>query len=396
MTVGALIDLGVEKEYLLKVLEELPITGYEIHIEKEIKKSIEGTAFRVILKEESHNHQHHGEHHEHFHHSHHLHRNLADIYEIIHKSKIPNRAKEIAKGIFKIVARAEAKAHGVPIEEVHFHEVGAVDSIIDIVATAVCIERLGIENIAVSVMYEGQGHVSCQHGSLPIPVPAVVNILQEYHLPIQITKTQGEMITPTGAAIAAFLKNQDNFTLKGEIQKVGIGVGSRDFEHANILRGIILETKNESKDDIWILESNIDDTTGEALSYTMEKLFEAGAKDVYYAPIYMKKNRPAHLLNVVCPHLAIEKMEDIIFCHTTTIGIRKYPIKRKALDRTLRLIKTQFGECKVKICTNKNQTYYYPEYESVRRLCEEYKLDFKSAYTLIHNCAREQLKDEDK
>lgn len=378
MAVGAFLDLGVEKEYLQKVLEELPLTGYEIEIKKESKKSIEGTAFRVIVKEESHV----------------QHRNLSDIYNIIDEATLSDYAKQTAKGIFEIVAKAEAKAHGISIDKVHFHEVGAVDSIIDIIAVAVCLERLEIKDVAVSVLYEGQGYTKCQHGELPIPVPAVVNILQEYHLPIQITKCQGEMITPTGAAIAAYLKNQDQFVLEGKIEKIGIGIGMKEFEHANILRAMLIEENKKPEEDLWVMESNIDDCTGEALSYTMEKLFEKGAKDVFYVPIYMKKNRPAYLLSIICHFEEIEELEKIIFYHTTTIGIRRYPVKRRVLDRKMLTVQTQFGETKAKVCYHQSQPFCYPEYESVRNLCEEHQIDFQSAYAMIRDNALQQLEDK--
>lgn len=375
MAVGALLDLGVEKEYLQKVLEELPLTGYEIEITKESKKSIEGTSFRVILKDDLNP----------------PHRNLLDIYNIIDEANLADCVKQSAKDIFEIVAKAEAKVHGIEIDKVHFHEVGAIDSIVDIIAVAVCIERLEIKNVSVSVLYEGQGYTSCQHGKLPVPVPAVVNIMQEYHLSIQITDSQGEMITPTGAAIAAYLKNQEQISCEGEIERIGIGVGSKEFEHANILRAMIIKEKPKPEEELWVLESNIDDCTGEALSYTMEKLFKAGAKDVYYVPIYMKKNRPAYLLTVICPQEDIEVMEEIIFIQTTTIGLRKHLVKRKTLDREMLTVQTQFGETKAKICYHNNQTFCYPEYESVKSLCETHELDFQSAYVLIRDNAFQQL-----
>ncbi|RDU24082.1 nickel pincer cofactor biosynthesis protein LarC [Anaerosacchariphilus polymeriproducens] len=376
MTVGAFLDLGVEKDYLQKVLEELPLSGYEIEIKKETKKSIEGTAFRVILKEEPVSH-----------------RNLTDIYHIIDEANLSDRVKQSAKGIFEIVAKAEAKAHGISIEKVHFHEVGAIDSIIDIIAAAVCVERLGIEHVAVSVLYEGQGYTECQHGKIPVPVPAVVNIIQEYNLPIQITNCQGEMVTPTGAAIAAYLKNLEQHSYEGKIERVGIGIGCKEFEHANILRAMIIEENKNSEGDLWILESNIDDSTGETLSYTMEKLFQAGARDVYYIPIFMKKNRPAYLLNVICQMSEIETMEGIIFYQTTTIGIRKFPIKRRILDRKMLTVNTQFGITKAKICYFEEQTFCYPEYESVRNICEAHNIDFQSAYAMIQDNAIQQLED---
>ena len=253
MTVAALLDLGVDKDYLLDQLNTLNLEGYRVEIGRTKKCGIDGCDFKVILEDGHHgNHGHHDNHHHHDHHDHqdhhgnhgdhdHVHRNLYDIYKIIEKSGISPKAKELAKRIFKIVADAESKAHGLPIEEVHFHEVGAVDSIVDIVATAVCLDKLAIEEVVVSDLYEGRGHVWCQHGIIPVPVPAVVNIAVDHSLTLKITDARGEMVTPTGAAIAAALKTRDCLPESYTIEKVGIGAGKKDFERANILRAYILD-----------------------------------------------------------------------------------------------------------------------------------------------------------
>lgn len=331
----------------------------------------------------------HSESHIHSQHHSHEHRNIKDVYEIIDRLEDED-VKELAKKVFKIVAKAEAKAHGIPMEEVHFHEVGAVDSIVDIVAVAICIKNLGITEIIVSPLSEGSGTVRCQHGIIPVPVPAVLNIVMMNELTIKTTNNQGEMITPTGAAIAAALRTKDSLPNQYTIKKIGIGAGKKDFANANILRALMIEEKvqtprNDSEEMVWKLESNIDDCTGEALGYTMEKLLEAGARDVFYTPIYMKKNRPAYLLSVICKQKDCSKLEDIIFSHTTTIGIRRIGYERTILEREVIQIKTSFGVVKVKLCKRGENTVCYPEYESVREICESENMDFQQVYASIIN-----------
>lgn len=273
MTVAALLDLGVDEETLKKSLDSLNLDGYKISIGRTSKCGIDACDFDVILDSDEHHHHSHGQEHGHshdnhshehshshhhhgdpeHHHSHgqdehhHEHRNVNDIYKIIDESGISPRAKTISKKIFNIVAIAESKAHGLPIEEVHFHEVGAVDSIVDIVAVAVCLDELGIEKVVVSDLYEGKGHVRCQHGIIPVPVPAVVNIAMDNSLSLRMTDVKGEMVTPTGAAIVAAIKTQDDLPESYKINKIGIGAGKKDFEKANILRVYIIEDNNQLK-----------------------------------------------------------------------------------------------------------------------------------------------------
>ena len=264
MTVAALLDLGVDEGFLRKALDSLNLEGYGIKIGRTSKCGIDACDFDVILDSEhhhdhSHDHHHedHGHSHKHHHshdhshvHNHHEHRNIEDIFKIIDESGISSRAKTISKKIFNIVAIAESKAHGLPVEEVHFHEVGAVDSIVDIVAAAVCLDELDIEEVVVSDLYEGKGHVRCQHGIIPVPVPAVVNIAMENSLSLRITDAKGEMVTPTGAAIVAAIRTKDHLPESYTISNIGIGAGKKDFEKANILRAYIIgdnEVKKKMK-----------------------------------------------------------------------------------------------------------------------------------------------------
>lgn len=395
MMVGALLDLGANQEVLEKALSSLHLEGFQIQIKEVIKSNIRACDFHVILDEQHENYDHDCEYlysqspqitHKHSH-THHNHRNLSDILHLISHSNLTDNAKKIASHIFEIIACAEADAHGLPVEEVHFHEVGAVDSIVDIVAAAVCLDNLNIKEVIASELYEGKGQVRCQHGMLPIPVPAVSYIMSAYHLPIRIMDKEGEFVTPTGAAIIAAIRTKKQLPEKFNIQKTGIGSGKRDYPQSSILRAMIIEEEIPTKDFIWILQTNIDDCTGETLGFTIEQLFCHGALDAYYTPIYMKKNRPAYLLNVICEQTKIKDLEQIIFVHTTTIGIRKYQVERTTLNRKIKTISTPFGSALVKLCEFEKNIYCYPEAESVKQIALEQKISFSEAYHIIKTAA---------
>lgn len=263
MTVAALLDLGADQQVLLEGLESLNLPGYQLKIGRVKKNGIDACDFDVILDEPEHHHDHDHEHHhdhdhdhehhhdhehehphdhehEHHHHHDHVHRNIGDIFAIIDQSKISDRAKQTAKDIFRIIAAAESKAHGIAEDQVHFHEVGAVDSIVDIVSAAICLDNLDITEAVVSDLYEGCGYVHCQHGLMPVPVPAVVNIAADNALRLRLTQTRGEMITPTGAAIAAYLSKGGKLPESFVIEKIGLGAGKKDFATANILRTFLI------------------------------------------------------------------------------------------------------------------------------------------------------------
>lgn len=430
MTVAALLDLGADREVLEKALKTLPVEGFEIKISRVKKSGLDVCDFSVILDKEHENHDHdmeylHGSHkhgeeehtheedeahqhshihlhekshdhghvHLHEHSHHHEHRNLSGILHIISHADITPRAKEIAERIFTILAEAEAKAHGTELDEVHFHEVGAVDSIVDIVGAAVCLDNLNITDVIATELCEGHGFVRCQHGIIPVPVPAVVNIAEKHKLSLHITDTEGELVTPTGAAIIAAVRSMDKLPKKFSIEKIGIGAGKRNYDRPSILRAMLIKDKTFEDNQIYKLESNIDDCTGEMLGYVMELLFKAGARDVHYIPVYMKKNRPAYQLNVVCLEKDIEILENIIFEETTTIGIRRIPVERSVLKRRIEKIMTSLGEAEVKICLLKEKEKVYPEYESVKKLCLQHKLNFQEVYQLIqreYNETKEQ------
>ena len=452
MTVAALLDLGADRSVLDRVLKSLKVSGFETKISRVVKSGIDACDFDVVLDKEHENHDHdmeylHGHHHkghennhfyvhnhahedeaEHFHshehnhahgaesaqdRHHHEHRGIKEITYIIEHSAMTENAKKIALRIFEILAEAESKAHNVPMDQVHFHEVGAVDSIVDIVSVAVCLDNLDVTEVIVPVLCEGRGTVRCQHGILPIPVPAVANIVSANHLYLKMTEVEGELVTPTGAAIVAAVKTKDKLPETFEIQKIGIGAGKRQYECPGILRAMIIsesteqakgrdkvkaqteEFKNpeirnnpkaenqETKDTIIKMETNIDDCSGEVLGFVMERLMKAGARDVHYVPVFMKKNRPAWVLNVICKEEDMETLQNIIFEETTTIGIRYSIMERTILPRETRTLPTPWGEVQVKVCTLNGKEQLYPEYESVAQLSREKEIPFAEIYRYI-------------
>lgn len=411
MTVASLLDLGASEEVLNKALDSLPVDGFKIEISRVSKNGLDACDFNVILDEKHENHDHdmnylygedehsynhevhdkhhHGHHHDHTHdhNHHHEHRGLADVISIIEKADITNNAKKIAINIFNILGKAEAAAHGVSIDEVHFHEVGAVDSIVDIIAVAVCLDNLQIEDVIVPVLYEGSGFIHCQHGMIPVPVPAVSHIVANHNLKLHLTNTKGELVTPTGAAIVAAIKTNDKLPQEFSIKKIGLGAGKRTYENPSTLRAMIIEVQDENKDVVVKLESNVDDCSGEALGYVMDRLLKAGARDVHYIPVFMKKNRPAYQLNVICNEEDVAKLESIIFEETTTIGIRKQKMERTILKREIKKVETSLGEVVVKECYLQSGKRVYPEYDSVINICKEVNKSYQDVYqTIIKEC----------
>ncbi len=399
MTVAALLDLGADQEVLMKALKSLPVQGFRVEISRVVKAGLDVCDFNVILDQAHENHDHdmeylhghshggedseHGHHHEKAHE--HEHRGMPEIRRIIDGAEITDRARTIAVRIFEILAKAEAKAHGVPEDQVHFHEVGAVDSIVDIISAAVCLDDLDITEAVIPFLCEGKGTVRCQHGILPVPVPAVVNILEAHKIPVEMTGVEGELITPTGAAIAAAIGTSDRLPGRFVIKKTGIGAGKRSYERPSLLRAMLIEecskTQEEGRaeeDVIYKLETNIDDCTGEALGYVMDRLMEKGARDVHFLPVYMKKNRPAYELVVICDADKVNVLEQTIFQETTTIGIRRIRMERSILPREASTVMLREGELKIKKCLLPDgHMRSYPEYESVIRLAQESGMSFQ-------------------
>ena len=346
-------------------------------------------------EEEAHHCNGHGGEEPHHHHEHHHHhgRHLAEILDIIDATDMTDSAKALAGKMFHIVAEAESLAHHMPLEEVHFHEVGAIDSIVDIIAAAVTFDSLGITDVIIPCLTEGRGTVRCQHGVLPVPVPATMNIIEAYDMPLTIMEAKGEYVTPTGAAIAAAICTTHQLPKAFRIVRTGLGAGKRAYtERTNILRAYLIEgnAMEEGKDEIVKLETDIDDSTGEALGYTIDRLMQAGALDVHYSPVYMKKNRPAWELTVICKKSRMEELEDIIFKETTTIGIREFPsVMRSILHRNQKQVETPFGIAEVKEVALPGERRFYPEYESVKAIAEKEHLPFAEVYHLVKALAEQ-------
>lgn len=411
MTVAALLDLGADREVLKESLKSLPVGGFRTEITRVKKSGLDACDFSVILEQDNHDHDMeylhgseksytgHYEHshevnHEHHHghtHSHehpHEHRGMKEITEIIQKSEMTVRAKKMAMRVFDILAQAESKAHGVPVEEVHFHEVGAVDSIVDIAAIAICMDNLDISNVIVPVLYEGTGFIRCQHGQIPVPVPAVTHIAETHKLKLKITDIQGELVTPTGAAVVAAFRTSDRLPEDFTMLKTGIGAGKRQYRCPGILRAMLIRetTDLQIKDIIWKLETDMDDCGGEMMGHVMNLLMVNGAREVHYTPIYTKKNRPAYTLTVICKESEREKLENLIFSETTTIGIRRVEMERTILQREIQKKDTPVGTAIVKACTLPDGNIrYYPEYENVAELAERNQLSFRETYDRIRS-----------
>lgn len=399
MTVAALLDLGADREVLKESLKSLPVGGFRTEITRVKKSGLDACDFSVILEQDNHDHDMeylHGSeksytgHHE-YTHSHeypHEHRGMKEITEIIQKSEMTARAKKMAMRVFGILAQAESKAHGVPVEEVHFHEVGAVDSIVDIAAIAICMDNLDISNVIVPVLYEGIGFIRCQHGQIPVPVPAVTHIAETHKLKLKITDIQGELVTPTGAAVVAAFRTSDRLPEDFTMLKTGIGAGKRQYRCPGILRAMLIRetTDIQIKDIIWKLETDMDDCGGEMMGHVMNLLMANGAREVHYTPIYTKKNRPAYTLTVICKESEREKLENLIFSETTTIGIRRVEMERTILQREIQKKDTPVGTAIVKACTLPDGNIrYYPEYENVVELAERNQLSFRETYDRIRS-----------
>lgn len=404
MAVAAMLDLGADRDALDRALSSLDLDGFRTEVTRVSKSGLDVCDFNVILEvdnhdhdmgylyghEHHHDHGHHGDHDEHDHDDHgahhhgdhhHPHRGLPEILSIIDRADMTDSAKAVSRKVFEIIGAAEAEAHGVPIDQVHFHEVGAVDSIVDVVALGVCIDSLGVSRVCFSELYEGTGCIRCQHGVIPVPAPAVANIASAHSLPLRITPSQGEYVTPTGAAFAAAVRDSDvpaSFTIDG----IGLGAGKRESERSGILRAMLI-TPRSSEDTIVKLECNVDDCTGEALGFAAERLMREGARDAHYTPVFMKKGRPAYQLTVVCRESDRQRMERIVFEETSTVGIRRVAMDRTVMDRRIDEVDTPIGRVQVKVCTIDGIEKSHPEYESLAAICRERGIPFRDAYDIV-------------
>ena len=411
MFVAAMIDLGADLEALERALQSVSDNGFHTEVRRVKKSGIDCCDFNVVLDALHENHDHdmeylyghddshcHGEEHDHCHcdeegHDHgHSHRGLAEIREIIAACDMTETAKDIAYDIFDVIAAAESAAHNLPPEEVHFHEVGALDSIVDVISAAVTFDSLGIRDVIIPKLYEGTGMVRCQHGLMPVPVPAVANIISAFSFPLEITEAKGEYVTPTGAAIAAVLCTDHCLPKAFTITQTGMGAGKRAYtDRPGILRAMVIETEQEGgKEEIIKLETDIDDCSGEVLGYTMKKLLKAGAKDVHYTPVFMKKNRPGWELTVIAAKDDVEELEQIIFGETTTIGIREMKVERTCLPREEKEVVTPYGTASAKGVEVKGRMKWYPEYKTVKKLAKKHKVSFAEVFDAVKRAAEKR------
>ena len=375
MTLGALTEIIGDENYLINELKKLNVDGYKIEISKKVKNGITGTYVDVILEDI---HAHHHEH-EHEHHYHHEHRNLNDVNKIIDGSSLDENVKDLAKKIFIRVAKAESKVHNKSLEEIHFHEVGAIDSIIDIVGTAILINKINPDRVISSIVNDGYGFIECAHGKMAVPVPATSEIFASAGVKFRQIDIDTELVTPTGAAIIAELSDEFKVMPVMNVEKIGWGAGYKNIEIPNVLK-VYLGELEEKDDGIYVMETNIDDCSGEILGYTSKLLFNEGALDVFFTPIFMKKNRPAYRLTVACKREDMEKLQNIIFRETTTIGIRYRFEERKVLERKNLEIDTKYGKLKVKKVVNNKEEYIYPEFESMKELAKRNNVPLKEVY----------------
>jgi pyridinium-3,5-bisthiocarboxylic acid mononucleotide nickel chelatase len=362
MFLGALIDAGLPVDTLREGLEKLHLSEpIEIKVEQVMKGAMRATQADVIVGE-----------------SHH-HRHFSDIAEMIENSDLSDGVKTVSLNIFRILAEAEGRVHGMPVEQVHFHEVGALDSIADIVGAAIGLEALGIERLYASALPFSGGQVQTQHGTLPVPAPATLEILVRAHAPMTPSPAQSELVTPTGAAILAALATfeRPNLVVTG----LGVGAGKRNLPWPNIFRLILGESTPEQEYPMVLLETNIDDMNPQMFGHVMGRLFAAGAMDVYLTPIYMKKNRPGTLLGVVAKRQDEPTLAKLILSETSTLGLRVQPVYRYTAQREFHTVQTPYGEVPVKVKRMDGRSIQaMPEYDVCAKLAEEKGVPFGEVY----------------
>jgi uncharacterized protein (TIGR00299 family) protein len=377
MTVGALLDLGIDREAFLEQLDHLDLEGASIRITKKNAFGIMATDFEVVMPNSK---------------TPRIRRTLSDIEQLIDSSGLESQVKQLSKQIFRSIAEAESKVHGVSIDEIHFHEIGAIDSIVDIVGTSICISMLKVDRIFSSPLHLGRGFVDCDHGTLPVPAPATVEILRG--VPVYSTGIEGELVTPTGAAIITNL-TQDFIDLPPMVVEIiGYGQGKKDYGIPNVLRVFLgrgsdteylvldkIEGMSIGHEEIILLETNIDDLSPEIYSYLLPKLLERGALDVFLTNIMMKKGRPGVMLSVLCDKECKRELEELIFTETTTLGIRYQTLQRQYLERKIVTLDSRFGPIRAKAAFKGEQRVWVkPEYEACKKIAEEHGLPLHEVY----------------
>jgi len=364
MVLGALVDLGVDIVYLRKELDKLGISGYTISAKKVEKNHICGTKVDIDAKEG------------------HKHRGLRDINGIIDKSALDKDVKDLSKKIFLRLGEAESRVHNTDIEKIHFHEVGALDAIIDIVGIAIGLKKINVDKIYCSKLHVGSGFVRCAHGIMPVPAPATIELLKGF--PAYSTDVKGELVTPTGAAVITSIARDFGGMPQMRVDKIGYGAGKSDFEHPNLLRIVIGERADDCDNDVTdVIEANIDDMNPEYYGHVIEKLLESGALDAYLTNIMMKKGRPAVKLSVICAQENTDRLAEIIFRETTTLGVRIYETRRKKLFVEKKEVVTKYGTIGIKIGKLKSGIVTVsPEYRDCKKIADEKDVALRDVYDL--------------
>jgi uncharacterized protein (TIGR00299 family) protein len=376
MILGALVAAGVSPQELKDQLSLLNVPGYAIEFETVDRSGISATYARVQTAHE------------------HAHRHLSDILKIIYDSRLSAGVKDRAAKIFSRLAEAEARVHNQPIEQVHFHEVGALDAIVDVVGAAICFELLGIERFVSSALHVGSGMVEMAHGRFPVPPPAVTELLRG--APFYSTDIKGELLTPTGAAIITTVSSEFGALPQLKLEQTGYGAGTREYEKfPNVLRVLIGETLDAQRDEakLWMLETNVDDMSPQVFGHVMERAFEQGALDCYFTSTQMKKNRPGVLLSVLCREDERETLLELLFSETTTLGIRSYQVDRRTLERRTVRVETQYGPIDVKVAhLNGHILKEMPEYEQCRLAAREAKVPLRVIEEAARNAFAKRAK----
>ncbi len=379
MILSALIDAGLDPSNLEQMFKMIPVEGYTFDARKINTRGFAATRVTITLDQSQKQ----------------PHRHLHHIRKIIEEANLHQNVKTRAIAVFQRLAEAEAAVHGSTVEKVHFHEVGAVDAILDIVGACYALDRLGIQRVTCSPVATGSGTVLCDHGLMPVPAPATAKLIQG--IPIVGTDIQSELLTPTGAAILTEFADHYGALPPMTTESVGVGAGHRDLPRPNILRVFLGHATDcdaqttDPHDRVTILEANIDDTTPEVLGYTTEQLLNAGALDAYCLPIQMKKSRPGHLLAVICEQATVEALENIIFAETTTLGIRKHEVQRSCVERKIEPVQTPFGEIRMKIGLRQGRVITAaPEYEDCKRAAREHNVPLREVMAIAEDCHRKR------
>lgn len=403
MLTAALLELTEDRQSFLKRINHLGLPGVKVDAETSVKCGITGTHMKVTVngeEEESrdahsspheHAHEHsHGQDHEHHSddpaHGHHHHASPADVEELINGLNVSDQVKADAKAVYALIAEAESQVHGHPVSEIHFHEVGTLDAVTDVISVCLLMEDIGAEEVVVSPVHVGSGHVHCMHGILPVPAPATALILKD--VPTYGGHIQGELCTPTGAALLKHFASRFGDRPIMRTKAIGYGMGKKDFEQANCVRAFLGESERQ-REQITKLECNLDDMTGEDIGFATEQLFQAGAKEVFTQAVGMKKNRPGILLTVLCLTEDADRLAEEMMKHTSTLGIRRQEMSRYVLQRSVETLSISYGEVRMKQASGMGVKRSKPEFEDVAALARKYQVPLRTIREKITEEANE-------